>query len=551
MPLSRSSRTGNLPVDVTTFVGRGQEIAQVRSLLPGCRLVTLTGVGGVGKTRLALRVASELTRAFKDGVWFVELAGLHDPELVPSTIAAVLGIESRGHRTAVSRLAEYLGDREILLILDNCEHLLDACALVASELLRACPGLRMLASTREPLGISGEHLFAVPPLPVPGPDASPTTAQLTEYPAVRLFVERAAAVKPDFSLTPQNKAAVVDICRRLDGLPLAIELAAGRLRALSPRQLQERLQDRYELLTGGSRTALPRQQTLRALMDWSYDLCTPIEQLLWARLAVFEDSFDLPAAERVCSGGDLPEDKMLYVLAGLVDKSVLATAEYDGVVRYHLLGTLREYVIDRLDDGERAALRRRHRDWYVEVVDRAEAEWFSSSQVVRYTGLRRDHPNLRAALTYCLQTPGDDGAGLALAAALRFYWLMSGYITEGVAWLDRTLAAHPTPDLVRLKGLRVQGHITALVRDRAAATRCWTRRATWPRSWPSRTSSRTCTRRGGCRRCSAARRSRRPSCSPRRCAGTPNSATNPTRCTTRSRSAWWPASSGTPGRRPR
>src|SRR3954447_6426018 len=471
MGASRTARSGNLPADLTTFVGRGQEIARVRGQLPNCRLVTLTGVGGVGKTRLAVRVAGELTRAFPDGVWFVEFAALHDAELVPAAIAAALGVQIHADRSAVDGLTQYLAHREALLILDNCEHLIDGCASVAAEVLRSCPGIRIIATSREPLGISGEHIFGVPPLDVPASGAAGSVQAAIEYASVRLLVERAAAVQPGFSLTAENWSEIAEICRRLDGIPLALELAARRLRALSPAQLRERLDDRYGLLTGGSRTALPRQQTLRALIDWSYDLCTPTEQLLWARLSVFEDGFDLAAAESVCSGPEIPEQEMLYVLASLVDKSIVTTAEDDQALRYYLSETLREYGRSLLGDGDRGPLARRHRDWYAELVASAEAGWFSAEQVRQFTGLRREHGNLRAALKFSLSDSTDAGAGLAMAAGLRFYWLMSGSVAEGVHWLDRLLAAHPTPDLVRVKGLRVQGHLGAVVWDGAAADR--------------------------------------------------------------------------------
>ena len=468
---TRTARIGNLPADLTTFVGRGQEIARLRAQLPSCRLVTLTGVGGVGKTRLAVRVAGELTRAFPDGVWLIEFAALHDPELVPVMVAAVLGGEIYTEHDAVEGLQQYLADREALLILDNCEHLIDSCAAIAAALLSGCPGIRILATSRQPLGISGEHVFAVPPLEVPGPSAAESVRAASEYAAVRLLVERAAAAQPGFSLTAENRAAITAICRRLDGIPLALELAARRLRALSPAQLQDRLHDRYSLLTGGSRTALPRQQTLRALIDWSYDLCTPTEQLLWARLSVFEDGFDLTAAENVCSDEAIPEAEMLYVVAGLVDKSIITTAEDGSELRYYLSETLQEYGHGQLDEDECERLGRRHRDWYAGLVAAAEAGWFSSQQVHQFSRLRAEHANLRAALKYSLRDPADTGAGLAMAAGLRFYWLMSGRVAEGVHWLDRLLAAHRTADVVRLKGLRVQAHLGAVVWDGATAAR--------------------------------------------------------------------------------
>ena len=462
---TRTGRIGNLPVDITTFVGRGQELARARAQLAGCRLVTLIGVGGVGKTRLAVRIASELTRAFSDGVWLIEFAALHDAELVPATIAAALGGDFYAERGGGEALSQYLADREALLILDNCEHLIDGCAAIAAELLQSCPGVRILATSRQPLGISGEHVFSVPPLDVPKPSVAASVRAAGEYAAVRLLVERAAAAQPGFSLTAENRGAIIEICRRLDGIPLALELAARRLRALSPAQLQDRLHDRYSLLTGGSRTALPRQQTLRALIDWSYDLCTPTEQLLWGRLSVFEDGFDLTAAESICSDDAIPEAEMLYVIAGLVDKSIISTAEDGSELRYYLSETMQEYGHGLLEDADRDRLDRRHRDWYSALVAAAEASWFSAQQVQQFTRLRREHANLRAALKFSLRDPVDAGVGLTMAAGLRFYWLMSGHVAEGVHWIDRLLAAHRAPDVARLKGLRVQAHLGAVVWD--------------------------------------------------------------------------------------
>jgi predicted ATPase len=296
------SRLGNLPVDVTSFVGRRRELAEAKALLSTSRLLTFTGMGGVGKTRLALRLAADLRRGFVGGVWLVELAGLLDAGLVGQTVSATLGVDDRTAGWSLTTLSSFLKKRQMLLVLDNCEHLLDACAVMADALLRACPELRILATSRQPLGIAGEQTLAVPPLSVPGADRRPSPEGLTQYGAVSLFVDRATAVRPGFTIDARNQLAVADICRRLDGIPLAIELAVGRLRSLSADQLLERLDDRYALLTGGSRAALPRQQTLRALIDWSFDLCAPAEQLLWARLSVFSDGFDLDAAEQVCGG---------------------------------------------------------------------------------------------------------------------------------------------------------------------------------------------------------------------------------------------------------
>jgi predicted ATPase/DNA-binding CsgD family transcriptional regulator len=465
-------RVGNLPADVTSFVGRRRELADVKRLLSIARLVTLTGMGGVGKTRLALRAAADAQRGFTDGVWLVELAGLKDPTLVEQTVSAALNIQDESIGGSARELSDLLADRTMLLVLDNCEHLLDASALLANGLLRACPGLRILATSRQPLGISGEHTMSVPPLSVPGPDRGSSLDGMAQYEAVSLFVERAAAVRPGFSLDAANYAAVTAICRRLDGIPLALELAAGRLRVLSADQLLTRLDDRYAVLTVGSRAALPRQQTLRALVDWSFELCSPPEQTLWARLSVFADGFDLDAVEEVCSDQDIPADAVLDLLAGLVDKSIVVPGERRERVRYQLLETLREYGRDRLNEyGETREFRRRHRDWCLRFVIDAEAGSFSSEQAELLTRVRLEHDNLRSALTFCLTEPDESMVGLEIAARLRFHWLTTGRLNEGQHWLDRLLAAGTEPSEVRLKALYVDGHLATALGDFGKATR--------------------------------------------------------------------------------
>lgn len=457
------SRLGNLPVDVTSFVGRRRELAEAKALLSTSRLLTLTGMGGVGKTRLAIKMAADLHRGFADGVWLVELAGLQDAGLLGQTVSAALGIDDRSAGRSVTTLSSFLRKRQMLMVLDNCEHLLDACAVMADALLRACPELRILATSRQPLGIAGEQTLVVPPLSFPEADLGPAEEGFTRYGAVSLFVDRAAAVRPGFTIDARNQVAVAGICRRLDGIPLAIELAVGRLRSLSADQLLERLDDRYALLTGGSRAALPRQQTLRALIDWSFDLCSPSEQLLWARLSVFADGFDLDAAEQVCSGGEVPAGDVLDLVSGLVDKSVVVADERGGRVRYQLSETLREYGRDRLTDaGQARALRRRHRDMYRSLVTRAEAGWFGPAQVELFARLRLEHANLRAALGFCLTEPGDAPVGLAMASALRFYWVMSGRPNEGRHWLERTLTSAVGP-AQRVKGLCVDGYLATVL----------------------------------------------------------------------------------------
>ncbi|MBV6757835.1 protein kinase domain-containing protein [Rhodococcus opacus] len=462
---------GTLPLELTSFVGRRSELTATKRLLSGSRLVTLTGAGGVGKTRLGLRVAAEVRRGFADGVRLVELGNLRDGALVVDVVAAVLGVRDQSARTVQDVLVDFLAARRLLLVLDNCEQLVDAVAHLAETLLRACPDLRILATSREPLGIGGEAVLRVTPLAVPDPDRRPSLAGLPRYDAVTLFVQRAAAAVPGFELTEGNQAGVTGICRRLDGLPLPIELAAARLRAMSAEQILQRLTDRYTLLTLGNRAAPNRQQTLRLCVDWSHDLCTPVEQQVWARLSVFAGSFELDAAEGICDE-DLGPGELLDAVASLVDKSILIREEQDTVVRFRVLETLRDYGRERSrQTGEHRSLRSRHRDWYQQLVLNAEAEWISSRQLEWIARLAREQPNLREAMEYCLSDSDDAEreAGLRIAAALFPFWLSRGVLSEGRRWLDGLLARRPgQPTAVRVEALfadsvlaEVQGDLTA------------------------------------------------------------------------------------------
>jgi non-specific serine/threonine protein kinase len=470
MPVSTSMRRPrNLPADLTSFVGRERELPAVKRLLADFRMVTLTGPGGVGKTRLALRAAAEVQWAFPDGAWFVELAGLQDPSLVPQTVADTLGIQATSESGPLESLVDFLRLRELLLVLDNCEHLIDACTVLAESLLRSCPELRILATSRHLLYVEGEHVLQVPPLPVPAPGDPGEPERIRQYAAVRLFSDRAEAVHPDFVVDLTNQLAVSEICRRLDGIPLALELAASRLRSLSVQQLHERLDDRYAVLTGGSAAALPRQQTLRALIEWSFDLCSLGEQQLWARLSVFGDGFDLHAAEYVCADEGAPAGEVFDLLASLVDKSIVATERLSDRVRYHLPETLREFGHGRLSEADEATFSRRLRDWCRTLVSRASDAWFTPGQVEAFTTLRREHSNLRRALGFCLTHHGEGAVGLEMASALRFYWLIDGSLSEGRHWLDRLLAIHESPDLTRVEALQVNGHLATLLNDHEAA----------------------------------------------------------------------------------
>jgi predicted ATPase/class 3 adenylate cyclase len=345
----------NLPAQLTSFVGREQAITDVTQLLTTSRLVTLTGPGGTGKTRLALQVAAGVLEAYSDGVWLIELAPLSDAALVPQAVATALGLREDASRPILATLTDFLSARNLLLIIDNCEHVVEACAQLAGALLRGCPNVHILASSRETLGIAGEAPFRVPSLATPDPRRLPPIEMLTQYEAVRLFVERAAAVLPGFRLTHDNASAIAQVCSRLDGIPLALELAAARVTVLRVEQIAARLDDRFRLLTGGSRTAVPRQQTLRALIDWSYDLLAEAERVMLQRSSVFVGGWTLEAAEAVCAGDGLDHDEVLDVLAQLVNKSlVVADREQGQETRYRLLETIRQYALERLvESGKR------------------------------------------------------------------------------------------------------------------------------------------------------------------------------------------------------
>lgn len=411
-------RMDNLPLDLTTFVGRRSEMEAIRRLLSTSRLLTLTGLGGVGKTRLAVEVSRRLRRAYSDGVWFVALGDVYDSDLVAVAVMDSIGLHTPA-KEARDALIDYLRNKQILLVLDNCEHLIGASAELAAALLGACAKLRVLATSREPLRISGEQLYPVPPLSVPSQDQPLSAGDSVRFESVALFAQRASAVVPDFSVTATNRDAVVTLCRQLDGLPLAIELAAVRLRALALNELMAGRHGRYGLLTLGSRTASPRHQTLRATVDWSYGLCTPREQILWARLSVFSGNFDITDAEDVCSDDAVAGEDFFAAITGLVDKSILILDEQNGPARYRLLETIREYGRERLlDRGEEREFLARHRDHYLRLAERVRREWFGPGQLELFAKLRAVQANIRAVLEYCLATSEKRGTGLRIAASL-------------------------------------------------------------------------------------------------------------------------------------
>ncbi|RPI82958.1 MAG: tetratricopeptide repeat protein, partial [Planctomycetaceae bacterium] len=427
---------------LTSFVGRGKVVADLKRLLFEARLLMLLGPGGAGKTRLSIQVATEVLNEFPGGVWWIELAPLADPALVGQTVAAVLGIREAGGRPVVETLVDELRHRQLLLIFDNCEHLVGACAVLANTLLRKCPGLRILASSRERLGIDGELHYRVPSLTLPAPGQTVTAAEAREFEAVALFCDRARAATSKFALTDANADTVVSICRRLDGIPLALELAAARTRALSVEELERRLDNCFKILTGGNRSALPRQQTLRALIDWSYDMLKPPEKKLLSRLSVFAGGFEYDAAEQVCTDAEVEEFEILDLLTSLVDKSLVVADTERELTRYSLLETVRQYARDRLEEsGESAIYRQRHLDalrrFAADAADAIEGKG-AARCADRY---EIEHDNIRAAIDFAQSSPETAGKALELANNTWVFWYQRGYYRELAARMPAILAA--------------------------------------------------------------------------------------------------------------
>jgi predicted ATPase/DNA-binding CsgD family transcriptional regulator len=461
---------GNLPAEVTSFVGRRREVTGIRRMLSTSRLVTLTGAGGVGKTRLAQHAGAELRRSFPDGVWFVGLAELRDPDLVAVCVGEALGIHEGAVSPDAPGLAAFLADQQALLILDNCEHLVGASADLAGTLLRACPELRILVTSRQALRLDGEANLTVQPLSVPGHTAACTPADLSKYESASLLVERATAVLPGFQVTDANCATIVQLCQALEGMPLAIELAASRLRVLSLDQILDRLTDRYRLLTAGARNAPARQQSLRALIDWSWDLCSDAERILWSRVSVFSGGLELDAAETVCADDRLPADTILDLIASLVEKSVLTRAG-EGRARYQMLEVTREYGATKLlEAGELEAVARRHCQWFADLAAHADRHWVSPHQAAVMQRLRHERANLRVALEYA-NTAGPPETALRFAADLQNHWFVRGLLSEGRHWLDRALAMPAPRHWSRVKALRVAAWIAGVQGDSDRAGR--------------------------------------------------------------------------------
>ncbi|HTQ00796.1 MAG TPA: tetratricopeptide repeat protein [Casimicrobiaceae bacterium] len=467
---SLEATPNNLPQQLTSFIGREHELAEVRRRLRDARLLTIVGIGGLGKSRLSLQVASEALDDYPDGVWFVELAALTDARLVPQAVASVLGVREEVGRPVLETLARFVHDRRLLLVLDNCEHMTQASAELARRLLEAGPQVSVLATSRERLGLGGENTYPLAPFAVPLPRQRLGPEALAQFGSVRLFAERAAAADPDFSISDENAGGVAEICHRLDGIPLALELAAARVRALSVQKIADRLTDRFKLLQGGDRTALPRQQTLRALIDWSYDLLAPEERVLFARLSVFAGGFTLEAAEKVGAGDAIAEADVLDLLTRLVDKSLVSLEA--GRDRYRMLETVRQYAQEQLEAaGDAKATRNRHLHFYVALAESASAHWIGPSQRDWLRRIDAEIENVAAADAWCDHAEDGGPLGLRLVRAIRFYCVNRGLLALGY---EATLKALGRPgaqtrNVARSQTLSALGvYATSMGREREA-----------------------------------------------------------------------------------
>jgi non-specific serine/threonine protein kinase len=472
-PTTDAPPSHNLTAQPSSFIGREEELTQIGEMLAdaNCRLVTLVGIGGIGKTRLATQAALEALDNYADGVWMVELASLTEADFLPQQVASVLGVsaqEAREGHGETDVLVDYLRDKSLMLVIDNCEHLVEACAEFAEILLKGCPQVKLLATSREDLRIPGETILHVSPMDLP-PDETPAE-HLGTYEAIRLFVERAAAARHGFGLTPENGGALAQICSQLDGIPLAIELAAARVKVIAPEQIAERLGDRFQLLTSGSRTALPRHQTLKAAMDWSYDLLSEPERTLLRRLAVFSGGWTLEAAEQVTKFGNEAEGDILNLLSLLVDKSLVLVEEGGHAVRYGMLETVRQYGINKLTEaGEFEDFRQRHMNYFVQLAEIADKGLRDARQIESIEVLENEHDNIRRALRWSIANNEADCA-YRLVGSLGWFWFMRGYWKESWIWMTQSLDLTTDFDpILRAKAIYRAGGLQ-LIRGKLAGT---------------------------------------------------------------------------------
>jgi len=462
----------NLPFQLTSFVGREREIAQLEGWVTANRLVTLTGAGGAGKTRLAIEVTSRLVGAFADGVWLVELAALADPRLVPQAVAQALQIKEQPGRPVIETLVDYLASKRLMLVLDNAEHLLEGCVQFVDLVLRRSPEVAILVTSRERLGIAGELTHRVPSLTVPGPDDNLQPDALLGYEGVRLLVDRARLLRPHFSVTAENAASLASICYRLDGIPLAIELAAPRLRSMSALELSQRLHQRFALLTGGSRTALPRQRTLRSMIDWSYDLLTHVEQAMLRRVSVFAGGWTLEAAEHVCSDEEIESSNAIDLLASLADKNLVSLEENDGTTRYRILETIRQYALDRLrETDEEGRWRSRHFAWVLALAEESLEPLGGPDQAPWLDRIAQELDNFRAALTWAIEQRRPDAFRMALGISR--WWVKRAHVAEARELFSRLLDAIPSDEapLDRCRALSAVGNLALRQNDLDEAER--------------------------------------------------------------------------------
>ena len=437
---SLNALPNNLAIQLSSFIGREREIARIKEQLATARLLTLTGVGGCGKTRLALQVAAEVLDDFQDGVWLIELAAVTDPALISQTVASSLRIREQPGRPILTTLSDHLQLKQLLLLLDNCEHLLSGCAHLADTLLRRCPHLRILVTSREALRIDGESTYAISPLSLPPRGQSPSVGAITQYEAVRLFIDRLSAARPSFRATEQNAEAIGHICHRVDGIPLALELAAGRAKAFSVDQIASRLDDQFRFLTGGSRTSLAHHQTLKATIDWSYDLLSLNEKSLFQRLAVFRGGFTLQAAESVCATEETTEAEIADLLAELVEKSLVVWDDRDDEPRYRMLEFIRQYAWEKMAaSGGAADVQRRHRDFFLAFIEEAEQRIQGPQGTLWLDRLETEYENLQSALNWSLES-GESEVALRIAGAARWFWVIRGRMSVGREWFERSLS---------------------------------------------------------------------------------------------------------------